>query len=237
MASHRKYLNNYGFYITLSDFYLPILDKKNTVFGQVTEGFDTIERISETAVDSNCRPLKDIYIKDTTILEDPFPDMPGLFKCNLSESKESNFLSNHLIENSKNTAKSSWPGYIMESEIQRKESNNKAAVLEMLGDLPNANIKPRKDVLFVCKLNPLTNEDALELIFSQYGVVLSCDIIRDPKTGESLNYGFVGFKHEISCERAYFKMNNTIVDGRRIKVDFSQSVAYLWKHHQKSRSK
>jgi len=51
---------------------------------------------------------------------------------------------------------------------------------------------------------------------------------RDFKTHESLNYGFVGFDCKTSCEKAYFKMNNAIIDERRIKVDFSQSIAYLW---------
>ena len=32
------------------------------------------------------------------------------------------------------------------------------------------------------------------------------------------------------CENAYFKMDNVLIDDRRIHVDFSQSVAkYKWK--------
>jgi peptidyl-prolyl cis-trans isomerase-like 4 len=49
------------------------------------------------------------------------------------------------------------------------------------------------------------------------------------KTGDSLNYAFIGFDSEASCEQAYFKMNNVLIDDRRIKVDFSQSVSHLWK--------
>lgn len=52
---------------------------------------------------------------------------------------------------------------------------------------------------------------------------------RDWKTGDSLNYGFIGFDSEEACEQAYFKMNNVLIDDRRIKVDFSQSVSHLWK--------
>ena len=36
-----------------------------------------------------------------------------------------------------------------------------------------------------------------------------------------------------SCEAAYFKMNNAVIDDRRVKVDFSQSVAHLWKQFRK----
>lgn len=36
-----------------------------------------------------------------------------------------------------------------------------------------------------------------------------------------------------SCENAYFKMDNVLIDDRRIHVDFSQSVAknYQWKRN------
>lgn len=33
-----------------------------------------------------------------------------------------------------------------------------AVVLEMIGDLPEADVKPPSNVLFICKLNPVTTE-------------------------------------------------------------------------------
>ncbi len=38
----------------------------------------------------------------------------------------------------------------------------------------------------------VTTEEDLEIIFSRFGRVTSCDIIRDWKTGDSLCYGFIG---------------------------------------------
>jgi hypothetical protein len=38
---------------------------------------------------------------------------------------------------------------------------------------------------------------------------------------------------DAACEEAYFKMNNVLIDDRRIKVDFSQSVHHLWKQFKK----
>lgn len=38
--------------------------------------------------------------------------------------------------------------------------------------------------------------------------MVDCNIIRDYKTGDSLNYGFIGFESEQAAEEAYFKMNN-----------------------------
>lgn len=58
----------------------------------------------------------------------------------------------------------------------------------------------------------------LEIIFSRFGNITSCDIIRDWKTGDSLCYAFIGFDSDGACEEAYFKMNNCLIDDRRIKV-------------------
>merc|ERR1711874_687829 len=40
----------------------------------------------------------------------------------------------------------------------------------------------------------------------------------------------MGFEDTKPCEDAYFKMDNVLIDDRRIHVDFSQSVSkYHWK--------
>ena len=58
----------------------------------------------------------------------------------------------------------------------------------------------------------------------------SCEVIRDHKTGDSLQYAFVEFEDKDACEKAYFKMDNVLIDDRRIHVDFSQSVSkFKWK--------
>lgn len=40
-----------------------------------------------------------------------------------------------------------------------------------MGDLPDADIKPPENVLFVCKLNPVTTDEDLEIIFSRFGPI------------------------------------------------------------------
>merc|ERR1711981_901729 len=84
------------------------------------------------------------------------------------------------------------------------------------------------NVLFVCKLNPVTQDEDLEIIFSRFGEIKSCDIIRDHKSGDSLQYAFIEFEKIEECEKAYLKMDNVLIDERRIHVDFSQSVAKQW---------
>jgi hypothetical protein len=48
----------------------------------------------------------------------------------------------------------------------------------MIGDLPEADAAPPPNMLFVCKLNPVTSEEDLDIIFSRFGNITSCDIIR-----------------------------------------------------------
>lgn len=95
----------------------------------------------------------------------------------------------------------------------------------MVGDIPDADAKPPENVLFVCKLNPVTTDEDLEIIFSRFGPILSCEVIRDQKTNDSLQYAFIEFENEEDCTKAYFKMDNVLIDDRRIHVDFSQSLA------------
>lgn len=48
------------------------------MFGEIAEGFDTLTRMNEAYVDAKNRPYKNIRIKHTYILEDPFDDPPQL---------------------------------------------------------------------------------------------------------------------------------------------------------------
>jgi len=63
------------------------------------------------------------------------------------------------------------------------------------------------------------------LIFSRFGTILSCEVIRDKRTNESLQYAFIEFDEQKDCEQAYFKMQGVLIDDHRIHVDFSQSVS------------
>ena len=54
---------------------------------------------------------------------------------------------------------------------EKRDANQRAAILEMVGDLPNKDITPEANVLFVCKLNPVTQDEDLEIIFSRFGEI------------------------------------------------------------------
>uniref|UniRef100_K4B670 Peptidyl-prolyl cis-trans isomerase n=1 Tax=Solanum lycopersicum TaxID=4081 RepID=K4B670_SOLLC len=183
-GTSEKNLNASQFYITLRDD-LDSLDGEHTVFGEITEGFDTLNRINEAYVDDKGKPYQNIRIKHTYILYDP-SQLDDLIP---DASPERN-LKDEIDDDVR-----------LEDDWMPKD--------EELG------VREEK-------------EEALYIIFSRFGTVTSAEIIRDHKTGNSHCYAFIEFEDKESCEQAYFTMDNTKIDDRRIRVDFSQSVAKLW---------
>lgn len=216
------------FFITLKD-EIDYLDGRHAPFGIVVEGQEpggTLDKINEAFTDDQKRPLKDIRIRHVVVLEDPFPDPDGFLPPSRSPSPTP--LQIRALRLADDEDLSTNPDQNETEESRRNANTNAAALtLEMVGDLPFAEIRPPENILFVCKLNPVTRSDDLELIFSRFGKILSCEVIKDKKTGDSLQYAFIEFDKKDDAERAYFKMQNVLVDDRRIWVDFSQSVSRL----------
>ncbi|EKG18294.1 hypothetical protein MPH_04489 [Macrophomina phaseolina MS6] len=213
------------FIVTLGE-NLEYLDGKAAVFGSVVEGFDALDKINTAFIDDNGRPLKDIRIRHTIVLDDPFSDPPGLVAPPESPVPTQAQLATVRIRDDEELDEN-----MDQEQVERlrreREARAQALTLEMMGDLPFAEVKPPENVLFVCKLNPVTQDEDLELIFSRFGTILSCEIIRDKQTGDSLQYAFIEFEDKKSCEQAYFKMQDVLIDDHRIHVDFSQSVSKL----------
>ncbi|KAI8854024.1 cyclophilin-like domain-containing protein [Chytridium lagenaria] len=216
------------FFFTLVDEPLDYLDGKHAVFGHVVEGLEVLDAFNAQHTDDEGRPFRDLRIKHTVVLDDPFPDPPGLIAPSRSPSPTEEMLKSVRLGEDEELFPDVDPE-IQEKENRAKEAAARALTLEMIGDLPFAEIKPPENVLFVCKLNPITRDEDLELIFSRFGEILSCEIVRDKKTNESLSYAFIEFSKKEEAEEAYFKMDNVLIDDRRIHVDFSQSVSKLHK--------
>jgi peptidyl-prolyl cis-trans isomerase-like 4 len=214
--------NRSQFFITLRAEDLDNLEGKYTIFGEVAEGLDVLQKINELYCDDDGRPYQDVRIKHTHILDDPYPDPDQLeippASPEYTRPPEERIKQRIAYEEGIETAVEGRSEAEIEESIKRKEAKARAIVLEMTGDIPDAEIKPPEEVLFVCKLNPVTTDADLELIFSRFGTIKQCEIIRDNKTGDSLNYAFIEFETEASCIEAYEKMNNVLIDDRRIKV-------------------
>jgi len=172
--------------------------------------------------DENGMPFQNIRIWHTEILEDPFDDPDGLEKLIPPKSpeviKDDEF---KKIEDAEDEAE-------LQEKMATTLAKSQATTLELLHDLPDADITPPDNDLFIYKLNPITQDGDLELIFSRFGPIKSCEIVRDWKTGDSLQYGFITFENTRDCENAYMKMHDCVIDDRRIGVNFSQSVSKMW---------
>ncbi len=255
MANAGKAGNASQFFFTLAD-NLDFLDGNCTVFGQLTS-VSKFEGASGNSADTDeffvyfneilfCddrhRPLQDVFITRTVVLNDPFPDPEGFEQVKakfeeLTKQPTEAFLKHRRIGAHEKFDSSTGKSEVeLEAERREQAAKSNALVLEIIGDLPSADVKPPENVLFVCKLNQLTRSDDLQMIFSRFGNIVSCEVIRDKETGDSLGYAFVEFEEEKACEQAYLKMDNVLIDDRRIKVDFSQSVAKLhrkWEEQQR----
>jgi peptidyl-prolyl cis-trans isomerase-like 4 len=213
------------FFITTADG-LTSLDNVHVPFGRVAEGMDAVMQIDGSVVDSSGRPLRNIRLLHTVVLDDPFPDPPGFCAPDSSPLRLQG--GEDMLEYDENPDAADGGAEdeaAREERVKEAEAKSRAKVLELVQDIPFAEIKPAENVLFVCKLNPVTREEDLELIFARFGKVRRVDIIRDYQTGRSLCYGFVEFERKEHTQEAYTKMDNVLIDDRRIHVDFSQSVA------------
>ena len=142
------------FIVTLGDG-LDYLDGRAAIFGKVVEGFDVLEKINEAFCDDKGRPLKDIRIRHTVVLEDPFDDPAGLVKPAGSPLPSAAQLATVRIADDEDLD----PGMdeqALERLRREREARAQALTLEMVGDLPFAEVKPPENILFVCKLNPVT---------------------------------------------------------------------------------
>lgn len=213
------------FIVTLGDD-IDYLNGKAAPFGKVVEGLDVLDKINEAFTDTRGRPLKDIRLRHTVVLDDPYDDPPALVVPDHSPPPTKAQLATVMIADDEELEED-VDEQAMEKLRREREARAQALTLEMVGDLPFAEVKPPENILFVCKLNPVTHDEDLELIFSRFGKILSCEVIRDKKTGDSLQYAFIEFENQKDCEQAYFKMQGVLIDDHRIHVDFSQSVSKL----------
>ena len=249
--------NGSQFYITLRSGLGDQLDSKFTAFGHIVEddAGKVLNSLNDLHVDDKDRPLEDIRVLRTHVLDDPFPDPQNLAQGPFPEPKylgcppdaESAvrtgvYPRKSVLQKQREREYLEWTAPEIAKRRQIREAREaeaalshtaklaqgSAKTLEILGDIYDADAAPPENVLFVCKLNKVTDGESLELIFSRFGNIKSCNIVCDPKTGASLQYAFIEFESKDSCEEAFVKMNNVLIDDRRIKVDFSQSVAKQW---------
>lgn len=75
-------------------------------------------------------------------------------------------------------------------------------------------------ILFVYNLGPSTNEDALISLFTRFGRVLRCNVIR--KGEETRGYGFVTMYNYHEAVNAIHALNGYNYEGKPLQVSFKK---------------
>ncbi|KAM7140602.1 polyadenylate-binding protein 4-like [Molossus nigricans] len=89
--------------------------------------------------------------------------------------------------------------------------------------------KYRQASLYVGDLHEDVTENMLFMKFSTVGTVLSIRICRDLVTRHSLGYAYVNFLHVADAQKALDTMNFDLVQGKSIRLMWSQRDSYLRK--------
>ena len=108
--------------------------------------------------------------------------------------------------------------YLQQQQQQQSQNDitNKFSGLSEQ-DLNDLNAPLEKRRLFVSSLAYSTTDDTLMNVYSQYGALEDCVIIREKMTGRSRGYGFVVFKTIKGAQNA-LQMPEKIIDGRRTRA-------------------
>ncbi len=72
--------------------------------------------------------------------------------------------------------------------------------------------------LYVGNMNYDTTEDSLRSMFSNYGEVVSVNVVADKYTGRSRGFAFVEMDTDDSAKAAIESANGQELDGRALKV-------------------
>ena len=76
--------------------------------------------------------------------------------------------------------------------------------------------------LYVGNLSFSTDSASLENLFSQYGEIVSVNVITDRVTGRARGFAFVEMESESAAQAAISGLNGTELDGRQLRVDMAQ---------------
>jgi splicing factor 3B subunit 4 len=75
--------------------------------------------------------------------------------------------------------------------------------------------------VFIGNLDPEVDEKLLYETFSNFGMVISTKITRDPEDGTSKGHGFVSYDNFNSSDLAAAQMNGQFLSGRQIRVEYA----------------
>ncbi|KAI9437467.1 hypothetical protein H4582DRAFT_1954828 [Lactarius indigo] len=77
--------------------------------------------------------------------------------------------------------------------------------------------------IYVGNLSWNTNDDTLRQAFASFGNIVDSIVMRDRETQRSRGFGFVTYSNQAEADLAIERMNDTELDGRRIRVNIANA--------------
>lgn len=79
--------------------------------------------------------------------------------------------------------------------------------------------------LFIGNLPKTTTENELRNLFSRVGEVTSLTIMKDSKSGESKEYGYLTMSSQSEADHAVSRFDDYLLDAHRLKVSLAKPRA------------
>ena len=89
------------------------------------------------------------------------------------------------------------------------------------GDKPS----PESDTLFIGNIPFSANEDSIHELFGPCGSVMGIRLPTDPESGRPKGFGYVQYSSTDEARSAYGQLNGAELDGRPVRLDYSQPRA------------
>ncbi|HOV62650.1 MAG TPA: RNA-binding protein [Spirochaetia bacterium] len=77
--------------------------------------------------------------------------------------------------------------------------------------------------IYVGNMNYATTEGELSNLFSQYGEVVSVNIVKDRYTGQAKGFGFVEMEQDGDAASAISALNGYEMNGRQLRVNEAEN--------------
>jgi cyclophilin family peptidyl-prolyl cis-trans isomerase len=143
-SSGNEHLYGSQFFFTLRDEDLDHLDSGgHVVIGEVAEGLDVLKKLGALYLDGNGRPWEDVRIQHTHVLENPF----AAVECPPSPDRKPETpapgerVTARVAYGQAKDANDGLTAAERASQEADKKARSQAEVLEMIGDLPHADVR------------------------------------------------------------------------------------------------
>ena len=137
---------------------------------------------------------------------------------NINNNRRNNrFQENNRNNNFNENNKNNWNNNENNDWDSSNNNDNNPSNNNNNNDIPNDAFEE----LYIRGINYDSNEEDIKNIFSKYGEIIRCKILRDKDTQKSKGRGFVKFKEKYQAYNAMKDSNNLICQGRKLFINYS----------------